>query len=112
MILTIGMEHAMESINGTARMNSIIVLDFADSASYCSQKDIGVKQLIKEKGGGERGTIAKHNLCSGKTERNAEIHLVQGEEINAFHSSFCLESEYLLALASLVITITGNILKI
>lgn len=45
-------------------------------------------------------------------ERNAEIHLVQGEEINAFHSSFCLESEYLLALASLVITITGNMLKI
>lgn len=52
MIFTIGMEHAMESINGTARMNSIIVLDFADSASYHSQKDIGVKQLIKEKGGG------------------------------------------------------------
>lgn len=47
MILTIGMEHAMESINGTARMNSIIVLDFADSASYCSQKDIGGEQLIK-----------------------------------------------------------------
>lgn len=52
MIFTIGMEHAMESINGTARMNSIIVLDFADTASYHSQKDIGVKQLIKEKGGG------------------------------------------------------------
>lgn len=60
MILTIGMEHAMESINGTARMNSIIVLDFADSASYCSQKDIGVKQLIKEKGGGERGSVENH----------------------------------------------------
>lgn len=53
MILTTGMGHAMESINGTARMNSIIVLDFADSASYCSQKDIGVKQLIKEEGGGD-----------------------------------------------------------
>ena len=52
MIFTMGMKHAMESINGTARMNSIIVLDFADSASYHSQKDIGVKQLIKEKGGG------------------------------------------------------------
>lgn len=51
MIFTIQMEHAMESINGTARMNSIIVLDFASSDSYHSQKDIGVKQLIKEKGG-------------------------------------------------------------
>lgn len=59
MILTIGMGHAMESINGTARMNSI-VLDFADSASYCSQKDIGVKQLIKEKGVGERGSVENH----------------------------------------------------
>lgn len=50
-----GMEHAMESINGTARMNRIIVLDSADSASCCSQKDTGVKQLIKEKrGGGKR----------------------------------------------------------
>lgn len=60
MIFTVGMEHAMESINGTASMNSTIVLDFADSASYSNQKDIGVKQLIKRKGGGGRGSVENH----------------------------------------------------
>ncbi|CAM9272375.1 unnamed protein product, partial [Bubo scandiacus] len=70
MIFTIGMEHAMESINGTARMNSIIVLDFADSASYCSQKDIGVKQLIKEKGGGGKRDLTSFHYCGNEAWEN------------------------------------------
>lgn len=55
--------------------------------------------------------LESFELFSWGKERTAEINLLQGEEINALHSLFCLESEYLLALASLVITVTGNILK-